>query len=34
MQKFYSKVVSNQKKILVFFIVLAVAVAILQSFVK
>ena len=34
MQKFYSKVVSNQNKILVFFVVLAVAGAILQSFVK
>lgn len=34
MQKFYSKVVSNQNKILVFFVVLAVAGAILQGFVK
>ena len=34
MQKFYSRVVSNPKKILVFFVAMAVVGAILQSFVK
>ncbi|MGN0406137.1 MAG: RND family transporter [Bariatricus sp.] len=34
MQKFYAKVVNNQKKILVFFLAMAVVGAILQSFVE
>lgn len=34
MQKFYAKVVNSQKKILVFFLAMAVVGAILQSFVK